>query len=196
MTRGGRRELRGWCTRAAMRLDFWCAWLALREPGWVRVGGVCARSGLAWTFVRYGAEYYTCTASPSFGFCSLAICFFFCCCFFVSNIKRSFWKLPILNLGWLAGGSSAPRRRISLHSPSCWCWCCFWPFLRCDGFGLVMRHELFNSECVYVLVHLPAGSRELWLRSPRWWGHSRDKTKKWVVFLFTTLSFLEKTCTA
>lgn len=30
-----------------MRLDFFqVAWLAVRKPGWVRAGGVCARSGV------------------------------------------------------------------------------------------------------------------------------------------------------
>jgi hypothetical protein len=65
MARGGGGSFADGAPELRCGWTFDAAWLALREAGWVRVGGVCARSGLAWTFVRYGAEYYTRTASPS-----------------------------------------------------------------------------------------------------------------------------------
>jgi hypothetical protein len=59
MARAGDGELRGWFTRGVGGWTFDAAWLALREPGWVRVGVGCARSGLAWASraVRSGVLY-------------------------------------------------------------------------------------------------------------------------------------------
>jgi hypothetical protein len=77
--RGASRMVHTGCGGVAMRLDFDAAWLALREPGWVRVGVVCARSGLAWPLVRYGAEYYMRTASlPAFLRSGLGSSLFLC----------------------------------------------------------------------------------------------------------------------
>jgi hypothetical protein len=82
----------------AMRLDvFQVAWLAVRKPGWVRAGGVCARSGVqcsagqGCSLVRYGlrtrdygAEFFF---SVSIGVFSQPFLWLF--------VKGSFWKLPI-----------------------------------------------------------------------------------------------------
>jgi hypothetical protein len=91
------------CTRAVEELRcgwtfFQVAWLDVRKPGWVRAGGVCARSGVQCSAVQgrvvlsCGTDYGLGTTERSLFSVSIGV---FSQPFLWLFVKGSFWKLPI-----------------------------------------------------------------------------------------------------